>query len=177
LPDTALRETRDPRPGRYRISTKPDGAKVWWQAHEAIPPNHTAIRDANAEEAALMDKLLQSKGAPSLALGDRITAMLQRNGGPDDRHAELRLMLRLGRLLGAVCHQSPLHEQVFHLVCDVEELLERRERRPARQPEAVSLAEQPHWTWSLSFADPAFDQSGQTASLEAALGAVLRAIG
>lgn len=47
----------------YRISTNHDGEKRWWRPYETIPTDHYWRRDATAEEAALMDEILDGNGA------------------------------------------------------------------------------------------------------------------
>ena len=63
----------------YRVSTRPDGGRVWWEEGEAVPPDHTAVRSATAEEAALMDRILSHDAAgrtPPLGLGDKLARLL-----------------------------------------------------------------------------------------------------
>ena len=60
----------------YRVSTTPAGNKLWWLPTEMIPADQTDIRLATPEEAAIMDKIVHSKGAPSLALGEKIQRLL-----------------------------------------------------------------------------------------------------
>lgn len=60
----------------YRVSTNRTGDRRWWQAHHAIPAEHTDIRPATESEAAVMDKIAHAKGTPSLALAERLRAML-----------------------------------------------------------------------------------------------------
>ena len=61
----------------YRVSTKPDGGKLWWQAHDAIPPDHIAIRRATPAESTVMDLILSCKGDPPLHLGEQIMRMMR----------------------------------------------------------------------------------------------------
>ncbi len=66
-----------PPPTPYRVSIMPNGGKLWWCVGDIIPPTHTGIRYATPEEAAIMDKIVHSRGAPSLALGEKIQRLLR----------------------------------------------------------------------------------------------------
>jgi hypothetical protein len=66
----------------YRVSTKPDGTHRWWRPGETIPAEHTAIRDAREDEAAVMDEILRQDGEgrmPDLALGARVAALMDQH--------------------------------------------------------------------------------------------------
>lgn len=62
----------------YLVATSPDGDSLWWCEWEAIPNDHTNVRPATPEEAAVMDKIARAKN-PSIALGHTIQRMLRRN--------------------------------------------------------------------------------------------------
>lgn len=65
----------------YRVSTKPNGDKRWWGEWDKIPLDHTDVRPATPEEAAVMHRIVHAKGQPSLALGKMIQRMLQNGQG------------------------------------------------------------------------------------------------
>lgn len=63
----------------YRVSTAPDGRRVWWYHHETIPPTHAEVRDVTAEEAELIYRvrLLEDAGtAPPLELSEQLRSLL-----------------------------------------------------------------------------------------------------
>lgn len=63
----------------YRVATSPTGERLWWTDAETIPPDHTAVRPATAEEASLMNRIMAhdaSGRTPPLALGDRLARLL-----------------------------------------------------------------------------------------------------
>jgi hypothetical protein len=60
----------------YRASTNRSGEKCWRSDGDVIPATHTDVRPATDAEVALMDEIIQAKGTPPLALGERIKALL-----------------------------------------------------------------------------------------------------
>jgi hypothetical protein len=50
----------------YRVSTKPNGEKRWWEAGEEIPADHTNIRPASTEEANAVARVLELDANDSL---------------------------------------------------------------------------------------------------------------
>lgn len=50
MTEPAGRMPLPPRPPRYRVSRSPDGAVLWWDEWETIPPDHTVIRFATDQE-------------------------------------------------------------------------------------------------------------------------------
>jgi hypothetical protein len=64
-------------PPSYRVATAPDGCKLWWAAHEAIPLDHTAVRLATLEEAQVMRRI-EAHPNPPVALGRRIGELMER---------------------------------------------------------------------------------------------------
>ena len=61
----------------YRISTNPAGAKRWWRPDETIPEGHTYLREATAEEDALIDEILDGDAAFDQARMEAAAAKLR----------------------------------------------------------------------------------------------------
>ena len=60
----------------YRVSTNKTGITRWWLDHHEIPATETGLRQSTPDETAVMDKIANAKGMPSLALGERVNSML-----------------------------------------------------------------------------------------------------
>lgn len=81
---------------QFRVSTRPDGDRVWWREQGIIPGDHTNVRAATTDETTMVERILNHDSAsrmppppqpfhvltraePSTAppsLGDRMRALL-----------------------------------------------------------------------------------------------------
>lgn len=63
----------------YRVATNRSGRNLWWTEDETIPKGHTNIREATAEEAALMDRIVKQDATGDvsiLSIGEKIRGLL-----------------------------------------------------------------------------------------------------
>jgi uncharacterized protein YndB with AHSA1/START domain len=59
----------------FRVSTHPDGRKLWWKEDEAIPEDHVRVRPATAEETLIMEQIVRGGGGP-VTRGKRLARLM-----------------------------------------------------------------------------------------------------